>query len=135
MNCQDNFTVPEEILEYLTQEGLDALPQVIRTLVNEAMIIERNRYMGAQPYERSPQRRDRANGFKDKTVKTRMGEITFSVPQVRDGEFYPQALEKGLRSERALKLAVAEMYIQGVSTRRVEAVVEKLCGFLSPLLR
>lgn len=129
MNCQDNFTVPEEILEYLTQEGLDALPQVIRTLVNEAMIIERNRYMGAQPYERSPQRRDRANGFKDKTVKTRMGEITFSVPQVRDGEFYPQALEKGLRSERALKLAVAEMYIQGVSTRRVEAVVEKLCGF------
>jgi len=129
MNCQDNFTVPEEILEYLCEKGLDALPQVIRTLINESMIIERNKHMGVQPYERSPERRDRANGFKDKTVKTRMGEITFSVPQVRDGEFYPQALEKGLRSERALKLAVAEMYVQGVSTRRVEAVVEKLCGF------
>lgn len=129
MNCQDDFTVPEEILEYLSKEGLDALPQVIRSLINEAMFIERNKYMGAQPYERSPQRRDQANGFKDKTVKTRMGEITFSVPQVREGEFYPQALEKGLRSERALKLAVAEMYVQGVSTRKVEAVVEKLCGF------
>lgn len=122
MNCQDDFTISEEILEHLAQEGLDALPQVIRTLVNEAMLIERNKYIGVQPYERGPQRRDRANGFKDKTVKTRMGEITFCAPQVRDGEFYPQALEKGLRSERA----VAQMYVQGVSTRRMEAVVGKL---------
>jgi len=129
MNCQDDFTVPEEILEYLSQQGLDALPQIIRSLINEAMLLERQRYVQAEPYERNPERRSHSNGFKNKTVKTRLGEITFSVPQVRDGGFYPQALEKGLRSERALKLAVAEMYVQGVSTRRVEAVVEKLCGF------
>jgi transposase-like protein len=54
--------------------------------------------------------------------------VTFDVPQVRDSSFYPQALEKGLRSERALKLALAEMYVQGVSTRRVAAITEKLIG-------
>ena len=51
------------------------------------------------------------------------------MPQVREGGFYPQALEKGLRSERALKLALAEMYVQGVSTRKVAAITEQLCGF------
>lgn len=66
--------------------------------------------------------------YKPKTVKTRAGEITFSVPQVRGGDFYPGALEKGLRSERALTLALAEMYVQGVSTRKVAAITEKLCG-------
>ena len=69
-----------------------------------------------------------ANGFKPKTVQTRVGALTLAVPQARGVEFYPSALEKGLRSERALKLAVAEMYVQGVSTRKVAAVTEKLCG-------
>jgi transposase-like protein len=57
-----------------------------------------------------------------------VGEITFAVPQVREGGFYPEALEKGLRSERALTLALAEMYVQGVSTRKVKAITEQLCG-------
>ena len=57
-----------------------------------------------------------------------MGEITFDIPQVREGGFYPQALEKGLRSERALTLSLAEMYVQGVSTRKVTTIVEQLCG-------
>ena len=57
-----------------------------------------------------------------------MGEITFEVPQVRDSSFYPDALEKGLRSERALTMALAEMYVQGVSTRKVAAITEQLCG-------
>ena len=61
-------------------------------------------------------------------MKTRMGKIKFAIPQVREGEFYPEALEKGMRSERALTLALAEMYVQGVSTRRVAAITEKLCG-------
>ena len=62
------------------------------------------------------------------TVRTRMGEITFAVPQVREGGFYPAALEKGLRSERALVTTLAEMYVQGVSTRKVKAITEQLCG-------
>ncbi len=57
-----------------------------------------------------------------------MGEITFAIPQVREGGFYPEALEKGIRSERALKLTMAEMYVQGVSTRKVSTILEQLCG-------
>jgi transposase-like protein len=54
--------------------------------------------------------------------------LPLKVPQTRDGQFYPQSLERGLRSERALLLAIAEMYVQGVSTRRVKRIVEELCG-------
>ena len=81
-----------------------------------------------EPYERSQECRDYANGYKSKRMKTRLGEITFAVPQVREGDYYPQALEKGLRSERALTLSLAEMDVQGVSTRKVAAIVEQLCG-------
>lgn len=92
------------------------------------MQAERQQHLGAEPYQHTPERRGQANGFKPKTVKTRVGEITFAVPQVREGGFYPQALERGLRSERALTLALAEMYVQGVSTRKVVAITEQLCG-------
>jgi transposase-like protein len=93
------------------------------------MRLERQSHLGVGPYERSEDRQGYANGYKPKTVKTRVGELTFAVPQVRDGGFYPSSLEKGLRSERALKLALAEMYVQGVSTRRVAKITEQLCGF------
>ena len=65
-----------------------------------------------------------ANGYKDKQLKTRLGMLPLKVPQTRDGAFYPQSLEKGLRSERALLLAIAEMYMQGVSTRRARGRVD-----------
>lgn len=128
MTYQDDFTLPTELLEQLTSEGFDFLPELIRILVNAAMQIERQKYLGAGPYERSEERQGYANGYKPKTVKTRLGEVTFDVPQVREGGFYPGALEKGLRSERALNLTLAEMYVQGVSTRKVKAVIEQLCG-------
>ena len=86
--------------------------------MNETMQIEREHYLGAKPYERSYERNRHANGYKPKTVKARVGEVTFDIPQVREGGFYPQALEKGLRSELALLIALAEMYVQGVSTRK-----------------
>jgi transposase-like protein len=129
MTYQNNCTLPNELLEQIAEQGLDVIPEMIRTLINAAMQLERQAYLGAAPYERTMERRDQANGFKPKTVATRMGQITFDVPQVRQGNFYPQSLEKGLRSERALKLALAEMYIQGVSTGKVAAITEKLCGF------
>lgn len=128
MTYQSNCTLPEEILEQIAVEGLEALPALIQILINEAMRSEREQHLGAGHYERSPERRGHANGYKPKTVKTRLGEIQFAVPQVRQGDFYPGALEKGLRSERALTLALAEMYVQGVSTRRVAAITEQLCG-------
>ena len=113
MIYKNDCTLPTEYLKQLTEQGLDSLPDMIRVMVNEAMRIERENYLGAKPYERSEQRQGHANGYKPKTVRTRVGEVTFDIPQVREGGFYPHALEKGMRSERALLLTLAEMYVQG----------------------
>lgn len=117
-----------DALELLKENGFDGLAEAVTVLMNAAMVVERSEYLGARPYERSATRVGYANGFKDKTLKTRLGELPLKVPQTRDSEFYPQSLEKGLRSERALLLSIAEMYVQGVSTRRVKKIVEELCG-------
>ena len=92
------------------------------------MRLERSVHLSAQPYERSSERRGYSNGFKPKTLLTRAGPIELSIPQVRDSSFYPESLERGSRSEVALKLALAEMYVTGVSTRKVALITEKLCG-------
>lgn len=128
MTYEHNYTLPPELLEQIAVAGFDALPDLIRILINTAMQVERQQYLGVGPYERSAERQDYANGYKAKTVTTRVGDIRFAVPQVRQGQFYPTALEKGLRSERALMLTLAEMYVQGVSTRKVAAITEQLCG-------
>lgn len=117
-----------DAVELLKDNGFDALAEAVTVLLNTAMVAERSEYLGARPYERTEERRGYANGFKAKTVKSRLGELSLRVPQTRDGDFYPQSLEKGLRSERALLLSIAEMYVQGVSTRRVKRIVEELCG-------
>jgi transposase-like protein len=117
-----------DAVELLKDNGFDGIAEAVTVLMNAAMVAERSEYLGARPYERSEGRRGHANGFKGKTVKTRLGELPLKVPQTRDCEFYPQSLEKGLRSERALLLSIAEMYVQGVSTRRVKRIVEELCG-------
>jgi putative transposase len=129
MTYSENYTIPEELLEQICEEGFDALPELIRIILNTAMQIERQKHLGAGPYERTPERQGYANGYKPKTMATRVGKITFGIPQVRESDFYPSSLEKGIRSERALKLALAEMYVQGVSTRKVAAITEQMCGF------
>lgn len=118
----------EQVLELLTEHGFDGMAQAMQTLFNEAMKLERSAVLEAQPYERTSERRGYANGYKPKRVRTRVGELQLAVPQTRDVPFYPSSLERGQRSERALKLAIAEMYLQGVSTRKVTAVMEELCG-------
>jgi transposase-like protein len=129
MTYQSDCTLPIDLLDQLTEGGLEALPDAMRLLLNAAMLLERQKFIGVGPYVRTPERQAHANGFKDKTLQTRMGSLTVAVPQVREGGFYPQSLEKGVRSERALKLALAEMYVQGVSTRKVAAITEQMCGF------
>lgn len=129
MTCREQDSGALSAVELIADRGLEALPQALTALINEAMRLERERHLGVGAYERSDDRRGHANGYKPKCVQTRVGELNLAVPQVRQGGFYPQSLEKGLRSERALKLALAEMYVTGVSTRKVARITEQLCGF------
>ena len=122
----------QDALAALLNQGLEGAGEALRILVNEASEIECSQYLNAAPHERNPGRRDYANGFKPKTMMTRFGNLTFAIPQVRgigdaDG-FYPSALTKGSRTDQALYLALAEMYVQGVSTRKVIGALQKLVG-------
>lgn len=128
MTLQTNDTVLEDICELLAKHGTNEIVQVMTILLNNAMLLERQHHLQASAYERTEERNGYANGFKPKTLHTRVGELTVAVPQVRDSSFYPSALEKGSRSERSLKAAIAEMYLQGVSTRKVTAITKELCG-------
>jgi putative transposase len=117
-----------DAVQLLAEHGFDGMAQAMQLLLNECMLIERRQSLGVGPYQRGEARNGQANGFKPKTVKTRIGPIELAVPQVRGAKFYPQVLERGTRSERALCLALAEMYVQGVSTRKVSKITEELCG-------
>lgn len=126
MACRVHNNNLGEILEQLCDDGFDGISRVLVTLLNEAMKLDRSRHLQAGLYERNDSRQGYANGYKPKTVKSRVGELRLQVPQVRESEeeFYPSCLEKGIRSERALKAALAEMYVQGVSTRKIKAITE-----------
>jgi putative transposase len=128
MTHQMQSTALDRITELLAEPGFDGLASAVTVLLNEVMKIERAHALGADPYQRAEGRKGHANGFKPRTIHTRIGPLDLRVPQARGVEFYPSSLEKGVRSERALKLAVAEMYVQGVSTRKVAAITEQLCG-------
>jgi putative transposase len=116
------------VIEALSSCDEDKMKPLLETVLNAVMKSEREEALQAAPYERSKERLGYANGFKSKSLNSRMGKLELEIPQTRGVSFYPGSLEKGLRSERALKLAIAEMYLKGVSTRRVEKITEKLCG-------
>ena len=128
MTHQEHSNVCNDVVELLAENGFDGMAQAIEILMNEAMKLERADVLQAAPYQRTDARRGYANGYKPKTVRSRLGSLELHVPQTRGVEFYPSALQRGERSERALKLAVAEMYVQGVSTRKVAAITQELCG-------
>ena len=117
-----------EFFEALHSDPLNGMKSLLETILNMSMKLEREKALGAAHYERNEERKGYANGFKPKGLNSRMGALNLQVPQVRGMSFYPQSLEKGCRSERALKVAIAEMYLKGVSTRRVEKITQALCG-------
>lgn len=125
---REQDTLLETLFEALHSENDSPMKFLIETVLNAVMKIERNNALQATPYERSPKRQGYANGFKEKKLNSRMGQLDLAIPQTRGVYFYPSSLEKGLRSERALKAAIAEMYLKGVSTRKVEKITEQLCG-------
>ena len=118
----------EAVLEQLIESGPGEIGSVFARAFELAMQIERERFLGAAHYERTLDRRGYANGYKPKRIDTPAGTVSVQVPKTagHEGEpFYPQSLERGRRSVRAVMLAVAEMYIKGVSTRQAEAVMRE----------
>jgi transposase-like protein len=133
MTCDNESTTDNLLASLLPMMGNgdgNRFRDALELLLNASMLVERQQHLRAAPHQRTEERDGYANGFKDRNFQTRLGSLDLRVPQVRDASepFYPQSLERGLRSERALKVALAEMYVQGVSTRKVAAITEKLCG-------
>ena len=124
---KDQDSAVEALVEQLIEGGSENMATVFAGLFNLAMRIERERFLGAGHYERTPERRGYANGTRPKKIDTPAGTVRLEVPKTAGHEapFYPQALERGRRSCRAVMLAVAEMYIKGVSTRDAEAVMRE----------
>ena len=121
-------TTVEALLEHLIEHGPNDIEAVFARAFELAMQIERERFLGAGLYERTPGRQGYANGYKPKRIDTPAGTVTVGVPKTAGhagAPFYPQSLERGQRSVRAVMLAVAEMYIKGVSTRDAEAVMRE----------
>lgn len=121
-------TALEAVLEQLIEHGPGEMASVFARAFELAMQIERERFLGAGHYERTPERHGYANGYKPKRIDTPAGTVNVQVPKTagHDGEpFYPQSLERGRRSVRSVMLAVAEMYVKGVSTRDAEAVMRE----------
>jgi len=130
MTHKEESSAVRDALEVLVESGLEGMAEAMQILFNEAMKAERSAFLRAEPYQRTTDCRGHANGFKPKAVRSRVGDLELRIPQVRAAEepFYPQSLERSLRSELALKLAVAEMYLQGVSTRRSRSSPRSTAG-------
>lgn len=131
MNEQNNTTQENDFIKLILNDGLgEGAVKIMEIITNAAMIVERNAHLNAAPHQRCEERRGYANGFKPRSLNTSMGKLNLASPQVRncDEPFQTSLLDKGSRSERALKASIAEMYIQGVSTRRVTKILETMCG-------
>jgi putative transposase len=106
----------------------DGAKRVLEHLLRQAMAAEVSDHLAAGPHERTDARRGHRNGYKPRTLQTRVGQLELSVPQVRGCEpYHPSMFAQWQRSERALLVACAEMYFQGVSTRNVREVLEAMC--------
>lgn len=106
----------------------DFLRSLVERVVQQVLDAEMTSFLGAGAYERSAERRGWRNGFKPRVLKTRVGKLDLLVPKDREGQFQTELFERYQRSEKALVLSMLEMYIAGVSTRKVSAITETLCG-------
>lgn len=129
MKSRQNHFNDKDFLESLIQESIQgSMGEMITNLLNRLMVMQREQFLGASLYERSVDRVGHGNGFKPLTIKTSEGKLNVSVPQVRNTShpFRPSVLECVQRSEKALRVAIGEMYVQGVSTRKVTTIVQNL---------
>ena len=129
-NSMANSTIPKldrsALLGILAKQSDDVLQELMGTIAQAAIDAQFAEFIGVEPYERSVERHDRRKGIRERTVDTRMGSIDIRIPRARESNFVPPLLEHRKRSERALVAAVQEMFISGVSTRKIEKVLREL---------
>ena len=128
--AQYNITITEELLHglFLSNGRDEAFSKLLEEIFNQVLLSQSTEQIGAQPYERTEDRTAYRNGFRDRQLTTRVGALTLRVPRHRNGHFSTELFARYQRSEQALVLAMMEMVINGVSTRKVEQITEELCG-------
>ena len=128
--AQFNITLTDELLHGLfSSNGRDqAVAKLLEEIFNQVLIAQSKEQIGADPYERTDERTAYRNGFRDRQLTTRVGHLHLRVPRHRNGDFSTELFERYQRSEQALVLAMMEMVVNGVSTRKVENITEELCG-------
>jgi putative transposase len=109
-------------------DDADFLKQIVERVLQEVLEAEMTEHIGAAPHERTDARKGHRNGHKPRTLRTRVGKLNLLVPQDREGSFSTKLFSRYQRNEKALVLALMEMYLEGVSTRKVKDVTEELCG-------
>jgi len=116
------------ILQASSLSGDDPLKGLLRHTIQQLLEEELTAFLNAEPYDRTENRRGYRNGYKPRTLTTRVGRLELMVPKDREGRFSTELFEKYQRSEKALVQTIAEMYVHGVSTRKVKKITESLCG-------
>jgi putative transposase len=125
---QDHRRTNTQMAQEVLLDDADFLKEVVERVLQEVLEAEMTEHVGAAPYERAAGRKGHRNGHKRRTLRTRVGTLNLLVPQDREGTFSTRLFARYQRNEKALCLALMEMYVEGVSTRKVKEVTEELCG-------
>ena len=126
--AEDHRRLAEEVAQGILLDDPGFLKEIVERVLQELLEAEMTEHIGAAPYERTEKRTGHRNGYKPRTLRTRVGTLNLLVPQDREGTFSTRLFSRYQRNEKALVLALMEMYVEGVSTRKVKDVTEQLCG-------
>src|SRR5215212_1025456 len=126
--AKDHRRLAEEVAQGILLDDPTFLKEIVERVLQELLEAEMTEHIGAAPYERSARRTGQRNGYKPRALRTRVGTLNLLVPQDREGTFSTRLFTRYQRNEKALVLALMEMYVEGVSTRKVKEITEELCG-------
>lgn len=126
--AEDHRKLEKELAQEVLLDDPGFLKEIVRRILQELLEMEMTEHIGAAPYERSEYRKGQRNGYKPRSLRTRVGTLNLLVPQDREGTFSTKLFARYQRNEKALCLALMEMYVEGVSTRKVKDITEELCG-------
>src|SRR5215204_3342621 len=126
--AKDNRRLDAQLVQEFLLDDPGFLREIVERVVQQLLEAEMTEHLGAAPYERVEKRTGRRNGYKPRALRTRVGTLNLLVPQDREGTFSTKLFARYQRNEKALVLALMEMYVEGVSTRKVKDITEALCG-------